>query len=92
MQPMPQTETVSSLKNNQAAVLAKIRKQPLLLLQNSKPVAVMVSLEEWNRTAARLRELERHNIIRQRVQEAQATSEPDISFEEFMADLEATDA
>lgn len=59
MELIPQTETISNLKNNQMAVLAKAGKRPLLLLQNSKPAVVMVAPEEWNRIALRMRELER---------------------------------
>ena len=89
MELIPQTDTISNLKNHQAAVLAKIGQRPVLLLQNSKPVVVLVSPEEWNRTALRLRELEQDAVIRQRFQEAQSTHEPDLSLEEFMAPLEA---
>jgi PHD/YefM family antitoxin component YafN of YafNO toxin-antitoxin module len=88
MELISQTETISNLKNNQMAVLAKVGKRPLLLLQNSKPVVVMVAPEEWNRIALRMRELERHEVIRQRLGEAQQSSTPDLSLGEFMADLE----
>lgn len=83
-----QTDTISGLKNNQAAVLSKMRKRPVLLLQNSKPLAVLVSPDEWNRTALRLRELERHEVIRQRVREARATTQPDLSVDQFMTEVE----
>lgn len=86
---LPQTDTISNLKNNQATVLARVSQRPVLLLQNSKPVVVLVSPEEWNRTALRLRQLERDEVIRQRFQETQHTHEPDLSWEEFMTDLEA---
>lgn len=85
---IPQTDTISSLKNNQASVLAKLSKQPVLLLQNSKPLAVLVSPEEWNRTVLRMRQLERYEIIRQRLQEAQTSFAEDLSVDDFMADLE----
>jgi hypothetical protein len=35
-----------------------------------------------------MRELERHEVIRQRLGEAQQSSAPDLSFEGYMADLE----
>lgn len=89
---LPQTDTISNLKNNQATVLAKVSHHPVLLLQNSKPIAVLVSPEEWNRTALRLRELERNEIIRQRFQAAQHSQEPDLTLEEFMSDLEASES
>lgn len=88
MELIPQIDTISSLKNNQAAVLAKVGKQPLLLLQNSKPIVILVSPEEWNRTVLRLRELERHERIRQRQQQADQATQSDLSLDEFMADLE----
>lgn len=92
MELIPQTDTISNLKNNQTTVLAKVRQRPVLLLQNSKPVVVLVSPEEWNRTALRLRELEHDEVIRQRLQALQQSNEPDLSFEEFMAPLEAHDS
>ncbi|GEM_PF-2738740 len=88
MELIPQTDTISSLKNNQAAVLAKMKKRPVLLLQNSKPLAVLVNPDEWNRSALRLRELERYELIRQRLQEAHTTAEPDLSVDDFMAGLD----
>ncbi|MCB0187260.1 MAG: type II toxin-antitoxin system Phd/YefM family antitoxin [Caldilineaceae bacterium] len=91
MELIPQIDTISSLKNNQSAVLAKVGKEPLLLLQNSKPIVILVSPEEWNRTVLRLRELERHERIRQRYHEAHQTNEPDLSIDNFMADLESSE-
>jgi PHD/YefM family antitoxin component YafN of YafNO toxin-antitoxin module len=88
MELLPQIDTISSLKNDQAAVLAKLGKRPVLLLQNSKPIAVLVSPEEWNRTALRLRQLELHELVRQRWQAAQTTDKPDLSIDDFFADLD----
>jgi prevent-host-death family protein len=88
MELLPETDTISSLKNKQAAVLSKVKKRPVLLLQNSKPLVVLVSPEEWNRTAMRLKELERNEVIRRRLQGAHAQSDPGISADEFFADLE----
>ncbi|MEM7534138.1 MAG: hypothetical protein AAF639_18290 [Chloroflexota bacterium] len=65
--------------------MAKAQKEPVLLLQNSEPIVMMVSPQIWNQTIQRMRELERRETIRQRI--ARADREGDISYEEFMADL-----
>ena len=53
-----QTESVSGFRNNYKVALTKIENGPVLLLQNSKAAAVLVSLEEWNTIAARLKRLQ----------------------------------
>ena len=87
MELLTETDTISSLKNKQSAVLSKVKKSPVLLLQNSKPLVVLVSPEEWNRTAKRLKDLEHEDQIRRRIQAAQGRETQDISMDEFFADL-----
>ena len=82
---IPHTETVSSLRNHQSEILSRVQKEPVLLLQNSKPTVMLVSPQQWNRTLLRLQELEEREQIRQRI--ARADQEGDISYEEVMADL-----
>lgn len=53
-----QTESVSGFRNNYKAALTKVESGPVLLLQNSKATAVLVSVEEWNTIAARLKRLQ----------------------------------
>ena len=85
---LPQIEKISVLKSDQNVVLRKVKAGPVLLLQRSNPAAVLLSPEHWNQIALRLKELERREEIRRRLQD----EGPDVSFEEFMADLEARDA
>lgn len=54
---LPEIETISNLKNNQELVLAKVKERPLVLLQHSKPLAVMVTPEQWDQTARDLKAL-----------------------------------
>lgn len=84
---IPQTEPISNFKNDQAAVLRKVKEGPVVLMQYSKPAAVLVDPEQWNRTLKRLQEFELATIIEQRVDDAHANPGTDIPFDEFMADL-----
>lgn len=89
---IPQTEPISNFKNNQVAVLDKVKKGPVVLMQYSKPAVVLVEPEQWNRTLRRLQEYERAETIRQRVADAHANPGTDIAFDDFMADLVARDS
>lgn len=57
-EPVPQIVPVSRLARDQRAVLKMLRDGPVILTQNGKAVAVMVSVETWNETVRRLAELE----------------------------------
>ena len=59
MEMLPQLETISTLKNNQEAVLSKVKDRPVLLLQHSKPLIVMVTPEQWDRAAQELQTLKK---------------------------------
>lgn len=84
---IPQTEPISNFKNDQTAVLRKVKESPVVLMQYSKPAAVLVDPEQWNRTLKRLQTLERAALIQQRVADAHTNPGTDIGFDEFMADL-----
>lgn len=84
---LPQTEVISNLKNRYEQVLTKLAQGPVLLLQRSKPTAVLVSVAEWERTAKRLAEFEEREMIRQRLQRAHTNPDADISLAEFTAQL-----
>jgi len=58
MQLIPQTASMYELKNHTRDVVAKFKAGPVLLMNRSTPQAVLVSPEEWNRTAKRLTDLE----------------------------------
>lgn len=54
MSPVPQIVPVSDMSTQQAQVLAKLEAGPVILAQQSKPAAVMVSPSEWDALARRL--------------------------------------
>jgi PHD/YefM family antitoxin component YafN of YafNO toxin-antitoxin module len=58
-----QTESVSGFRDHYDAVLKKLNDGPVLLLQRSRLAAVLVSHEEWNRIAARLKRLEQLELL-----------------------------
>lgn len=84
---IPQTDTISSLKSNQSAVFAKVKKQPVLLLQNSKPLAMLVSPDEWNRAVTRIRQLELLLLHHQRLLAMQQDPSQVVTHEELERDL-----
>ena len=45
---VPKMITVTQLKHDYKSVLPTLADQPVLLTQNSEPVAVMVSPDDWN--------------------------------------------
>ena len=79
MQPMPQLVPISELRYHHKAVFDKLKAGVVLLAQRSQPAAVLVSVEEWNRRAQRLQELEWREKARQATYEARASGEPDIN-------------
>jgi prevent-host-death family protein len=84
---LPQTEVISNLKNRYDQVLTKLAHGPVVLMQRSKPTAVLVSVAEWERASRRLIELEEREMIRQRLQRAHANPSADVSLEEFTTQL-----
>jgi prevent-host-death family protein len=84
---LPQTEIISNLKNRYEQVLTKLRQGPVVLMQRSKPTAVLVSVAEWERASRRLVELEEREMIRQRLQRAHANPGADVSLAEFTTRL-----
>jgi len=84
---IPQTEPISNFKNDQTGVLHKIKNGPVVLLQYSKPAAVLVDPQQWNRMLNRLQAFERAEMIRQRVADAHVNPGTDIAFDDFMVDL-----
>ena len=59
MQIIPQIMPISNLRTNHNDVLRKLDNGPVILSQHGRPKAVMISAEEWNRTAAELQRLRR---------------------------------
>ena len=87
MHTMPQVVPVSELRNHHREVFELLGNGPIILAQRSKAAAVLVSVEEWDRQAKRLQELEWHEEIRRAAKVARANTEPDLEYEEFMAEL-----
>ncbi len=86
---IPQTEPISNLKSNQSAVFAKVKQRPVLLLQNSRPLAVLVTPEEWNRAVLRIRELELLLLHHKRLLEMQTDPAQAVTHEELEEQLAA---
>lgn len=55
MQEVPQIAPVSDMHHKQGEVLAMMDRAPVILAQRSKPRAVLVSVEQWNRMVSELR-------------------------------------
>jgi prevent-host-death family protein len=89
MNSTPQIVPISDFRLHQADVLAKLGNGPVFLAQRSKAAAVLVSVEKWDETVKRLQELEWREEIRQAAKAARTSNEPDISHEDFMAELKA---
>lgn len=53
-----QTESVSGFRSNYEAILKKLVKGPVFLLQRSSLAAILVSPQEWNAMIERLEYLE----------------------------------
>jgi len=57
------TESVSGFRDRYDAVLKKLSDGPVLLLQRSRLAAVLVSHDEWNRIAKKLKRLEELELL-----------------------------
>jgi PHD/YefM family antitoxin component YafN of YafNO toxin-antitoxin module len=60
-----QSEAVSKFRDNYTTVFSKLEQGPVLLLQNSKVAAVLVSPSEWNAQQEELMRLRLNNEARQ---------------------------
>ena len=58
MNQLPQMAPVSSLKNKHLGVFRMAQKAPVVLINRSRPVGVLISPEQWDALAARLDDLE----------------------------------
>ena len=55
---IPDTINISELRQRQNQLLARLRQEPLLLVQHGKSVAVLVDPRQWNRIVEQLDDLE----------------------------------
>lgn len=65
---------ISEFHLNQSKVLSMVGQAPVFLTQRSKPAAVMVSVDEWNRITTQLRNHELLQLARER--RAQMENDP----------------
>lgn len=72
MDPIQQIVPISDLRTDQAAVLARLDRAPVILAQRSKPRAVLVSVSQWDEMANELRRLRARQVAAQRAKEIDA--------------------
>ena len=87
MNEVPQIAPVSDMHHKQNEILAMMDKAPVVLAQRSKPRAVLVSVEQWNRLITELRRA-RLLIKAQQIHERNNESDSWIEFEELLTQLE----
>jgi len=56
---IPQMTSMTELIRNPREIVGLLNNGPVVIATSSKPTAVLVSADEWNKTAERLRYLER---------------------------------
>ncbi len=82
MQKVQQIVPISDMRNAQDAVLAKMDQAPVILAARSKPRAVLVNVDEWNRIAT---ELERLQMVNQAMK-ARVENQPGRDLEAVIKD------
>lgn len=78
---------ISDMHLKQGATLAKMKDGPVYLAQRSTPIAVLVPATYWDTTVKRLEELEWHERARQSTLSARESTEPDLTYADFMTEL-----
>lgn len=81
METVQQIVPISDLKLHHARVLGMLGKGPVVLAQRSKPRAVLVSVEEWDRRAEELKRLRRMAKADQALAEMRAGNYIDVTEE-----------
>lgn len=59
MNRLPQIASVTDLRNNYPKVIRRLSDGPIILAQRSKPVAVVISPQQWDTMADELAQLRR---------------------------------
>ena len=88
MNKIQQFEPITHIQTKPTEVLAMLEKGPVILAQRSRPAAVLVSVEEWDRivdTLAERRFTQREVEAILKSYRQQAAGEPTISHEELKA-------
>ena len=88
MQRVQQMASVTDLQKETAKVFTMLPNGPVVLAQRSRPAAVLVSVEEWDRVAdelaqRRFTQREVEAIVKAKL--AESRNEPTISHEELKA-------
>ncbi|MCH9662202.1 MAG: hypothetical protein K0U66_00910 [Gammaproteobacteria bacterium] len=83
MQPLPQTVAISEIVKRRDDVMSMMENGPVVLMARSKPRAVMVDPNEWDRIAIRLSKME--GLLQ--AMEIASKDEPTIGFDELCAEL-----
>jgi PHD/YefM family antitoxin component YafN of YafNO toxin-antitoxin module len=86
MQAIPQIAPVTKLQCDHTSIFALLQQGPVILTQRSKPTAVLVSAEEWDRTAHELAQLRR--MVKADPEMADVTTDP--LYENLFARKEAS--
>ncbi|NOX61763.1 MAG: type II toxin-antitoxin system Phd/YefM family antitoxin [Chloroflexi bacterium] len=55
---VPETVTLSDLRQRQSEIFAQLQREPLVLVQRGKPVAVLIAPDQWNRLMEEIEDLE----------------------------------
>lgn len=86
---IPQIEPISRFACDTRLLLQKISEGgPVYLTQRSQAVAVMLSMSEWKTLETRVNQLEWRERARLAAHSARNSNEPDLSFEQFMSELQ----
>jgi len=62
MNPIPQIASISELQNDHLAIFNRLTVGPVILANRSEPQAVVVSVEEWDELAAKMRTMEQRIV------------------------------
>ena len=91
MNAIPELVPISELRLRQSEVLARLPVGPVLLTQHSKSAAVLVSVDQWNKIAGDLDDLE-DTVTALKVKLALAQGDTDlVDWSEVEAELEKAD-
>lgn len=90
MNTVPELVPISELRLRQSEVLARLPVGPVVLTHHSKGAAVLVSLDQWNRLAGDLEDLE-DTVTALKTQLALAQGDTDlVDWSEVEAELKKT--
>lgn len=83
MMQSPQVEAISNLRRNHVTVMNKLKNGPVFLAQRGALAATLVSIEEWDKIARRMQDLELLLLHYHRRAEMQADPSKVVTHEEL---------